>query len=357
MLLCSLPQRSVNVYRLKYSVLVKDADLSALRASSVWADLSASLAGGDSASAGGAASVRLRAEAKAPFRALRLFLLGGLAGGAALGGFVTVPALLKALLAMPGAAEVGPTATNMGVDVAVLAACVFFFRKELVAKAAQEALVAREEALGALRVALSADSSRAAQLASLRGGYRPLVLTGTRAALKALTKGAEPYKRELMARGVLLVLLEDEATGADAAPKPKGFGAAAAAAAAASSGAGGGAPALSDGGGGDACVEARWRAPPVDAPAWRTWAATQRASVEPPLPAGTPFYVAVALDGTVSRSGAGGPKWCAPCAAQHVCTLEALHMLADAPRASTVCCVAGMSCLLSSNLWIAPSPS
>jgi hypothetical protein len=298
----------VNVYRLKYSVLVKDPDLSALRASPAWPELSSSLAGGDSASAGGAASVRLRAEAKAPFRALRLFLLGGLAGGAALGGFVTVPALLKALLALPGAAEVGPTATNMGVDVAVLAVCVYFFRQELLAKAAQEALVGREEALGALRVALSADGSRAAQLASLRGGYRPLLLTGTRPALKALARAAEPYKRELMARGVLLVLLEDEATGAaGAAPKPKGFGAAAAAASGAD---GGGAPALSDGGG-DAAVESRWRAPPLDAASWRAWAAAQRASATPPLPSGAPFYVAVALDGTVSRSGEGAPKWCA----------------------------------------------
>ena len=44
-----------------------------------------------------------------------------------------------------------------------------------------------------------------------------------------------------------------------------------------------------------------------DAQAWRDWALQARAQAE--LPPGQPFYVALALDGTVRRSAAGAPKW------------------------------------------------
>lgn len=288
----------MNVYRLKFSVLVKDPDLVALRASPLWGDLASQLAGGTSVGAGGAASVRLRAEAKSPFRALRLFFLGALGGGSGLGTFITVPALIKSVTHAPGAAELLPTVGNLAVDLGVGVACVYFFTRELKAKEAQEAVTAREEALGALRVALSADGSRTAQLTQLRGAYRPLVLTGGRAALRAATRAAEPYKRELQARGVLLVLLEDDAPEEGAKPKPKGFGSAVA----------GAAPELTDAAEAASATEARWKAPPLDATSWRAWAAAQREQAS--LPAGAPIYVAVALDGTVSRSGPGAPKWC-----------------------------------------------
>jgi hypothetical protein len=99
-----------------------------------------------------------------------------------------------------------------------------------------------------------------------------------------------------------LVCLEDaeDASAAAAAPKPKGFGATPGGAAA---------PERAESGG-DGAVESRWRAPPVDASLWRVWAAEHRAAADPPLPVGAPFFAAVALDGTLSRAGAGGPKWC-----------------------------------------------
>ncbi len=328
------------MHRLKYSVLLGDADLAALRASPQWAPLSASLAGG-SGTAGGAASVRLRAEAKAPFRTLRLFLLGGLGAGAAIGFFVTAPALLKSLLALPGAADVTQTGGNLAVDLGVLAGCGFLLSRELAARAALEAGVAREEELGALRVAVSA-AGRGATLASLRGAYRPVLLTGSRAALRAAARTAEPYRRELTARGVLLVLLEDEAAEAAAAPpKPKGFGAPPAAAA--PGGAGAAPDVAAEGAEG---ADARWKAPPLDAAAWRSWAAEQRTLADPPLPPGTAMHVAVALDGTLARTGPYTPKWCARCdvaaQAQRGGCARCLHArspVRDAPfaRAGTTC--------------------
>lgn len=333
----------MNDYRLKYSVVAADGDLSALRASPGWRALAATLAGAPATLAGApgggagvaAAAVRLRTEAKSPFRTLTLFLLAGLGAGAALAAFVTAPQLLKAALggapAPPPPGVDGPppdgslltTAGNMAVDVAVLAAAVWLFRRETAARDAQEAVVAREEALGALAVSAASASSagagagaaaatRAVTLASLRGAYRPVVFAGSRAAVRAAVRAAEPYKRELQARGVILVPLEDDAEAADAPPKPRGFGAAAAAAADT-----GAAPPLAVAEPGSMAAaaalsaESRWKAPPVDRPAWASWAAQQRAAApaRARLEPRAAFYVAVALDGTVARSGAGAPRW------------------------------------------------
>jgi len=163
------------------------------------------------------------------------------------------------------------------------------------AREAAEAVVAREEALGALSVRIASAAGAAptaSPLAAFRGSYRPLVLVAPRQQLRAVAKGAEPYRRELQARGVLLVLLdEEEAAAAAGGPlKAKGFKPVAA-------------EAPSVGGVGEA--EARWKAPPANLPAWREWAASTRGAANPPLAPYAPFFAAVGLDGTVAQSGGG----------------------------------------------------
>ena len=319
----------MNTFRLKDTVAASDSDLAALRAWRGYPALCVRLQGAQ-ASAGaaalpGAATAKLRAEARAPFRLLRLFLAGGLGGGAALAGLVTLPALLKAALDLgSAAADSQPDASaalqaacgNAAVDAAVLAASVLWLQRELRDKASAEALAEREEALGLLRVVTGGDSGGdsgpgaavSSPLAALRSRYRPLLLVGSQAHLRGCARAAEPHKRELAARGVLLVALaEGGAQGADApaAPKPRGFGAPPSTAAGAAS-------AAEDCGGWAAAFSAntdavRWRADAFDAQAWRDWAQQARAQAE--LPPGQPFYVALALDGTVRRSAAGAPKW------------------------------------------------
>ncbi len=306
----------MNVFRLKYTVAAKDPDLASLRAWRGFPELASSLTGAGAAAGDaalpGAVTAKLRAEAKSPFRLLRLFLFGGLFGGAAIAALVTLPALLKAALSLSsddGAAEALRTsALNAAVDAAVLAGAGWAAKRELDAKAAAEDVAEREETLGLLRVLTGgasrsgASAASSTTLASLRGRYRPLLLVGSRAHMRGCARAAEPYIRELRARGVLIVTLQEDEAREAAAPKAKGFGAPNVAAPAAGAGAG---PSDAFSGGAES---GRWRADVFDVPAWRAWA--QQAREQAKLGAAEPFYVALALDGTVRRSAAGAPKWC-----------------------------------------------
>lgn len=53
--------------------------------------------------------------------------------------------------------------------------------------------------------------------------------------------------------------------------------------------------------------EDRWKVLPVDAERWKRWVAVQREIGS--LGSRDEIYVAVALDGTVRRSGKGSPNW------------------------------------------------
>lgn len=286
-------RRSVNVYRLKYAVVAKDPDLAPLRAWPGWAALVASLQGAPLAEANAQAAVRMRTEAKSPFRTFYLFLLAGLGLGAALASFVTAPALVKVFAGLPDAPELAPTAGNLAIDLGVLAGMVALALREFKARDAAEAVVAREEALAQLPVATGArGAARATTLGALRGNYRPVVLVASPGVLRSAVKEAARLKQDLQGRGVLLVPLDEtevsplelpvlrRSTGKTVVQED----------------------ALAD-------AEPRWRLPPLGEAAWADWAAKQRAAATPPLAEGAPFHVVVALDGTVYRSGPGMPKW------------------------------------------------
>ena len=75
--------RAVNDYGVKYSVMMKDADLEPFRMSVEFDDVANGLKGGISSDEQYA---KLRVEAKSPFRTFRLFALSGLDAGAGIGG-------------------------------------------------------------------------------------------------------------------------------------------------------------------------------------------------------------------------------------------------------------------------------
>jgi hypothetical protein len=284
----------VNEYRLKYAVVAKDPDLALLRASPGWSALVATLAGAPVAAANDQAAVRMRTEAKSPFRLFYLFILAGLGLGAALASSVTVPALIKALSGMDGAPELLPTAGNLAIDLGVLAAMVFLALRELKARDVAEAIVAREEALAKLPVATGGrGAGRATTLGALRGNYRPVVLVASPGVLRTAVKAATEYKRDLQARGMLLVPLDESEVVPLELPVLRRST---------------GKTVVQE----DAAVDAepRWRLPPLGEAAWCEWAAAQRDAAQPPLDKGVAFHVVIALDGTVYRSGPGMPKWC-----------------------------------------------
>lgn len=85
----------MNDFDLKLSVALKDADLERLRETREWSAALASLRDRGGLSEEG--YVRAREEIKAPFRLLRLFVLGGLALGDTIGLFFSAAQLLGAL--------------------------------------------------------------------------------------------------------------------------------------------------------------------------------------------------------------------------------------------------------------------
>lgn len=158
--------------------------------------------------------------------------------------------------------------------------------------------MAREEELGRLTVELG--PGRTVPLSRLRKSYRPVIFSGSKGFVRGVIRAAEPYKRDLQKRGVLLVpLVEDEEEAAK--PAAKGFARKATVATGMVTGE------VGDGEGMVARAEERWKVLPVDAERWRRWVAVQREVGE--LKEGEEIYVAVALDGTVRRSGKGAPKW------------------------------------------------
>jgi len=72
---------------------LQDPDLKALRERREWLSAIETAKGGVSTKA----QIRARTEAKAPFRAVRLFVFGGLGAGAALGLFIITGRLIAAL--------------------------------------------------------------------------------------------------------------------------------------------------------------------------------------------------------------------------------------------------------------------
>jgi hypothetical protein len=311
----------VNDHRVKYSVAAADSDLAALRAWRGYPELAASLSGsgGERGVRPGAATAKLRAEAKSPFRLLRLFAAGGLGAGAGIASLFTLPALLAAAARVSGGDAdavnaLTASAGNAAVNAGVLAAAALAVRAELAAKASAEVVALAEEALAALRVAPPAGGSASLSLAQLRGARAPLLLVGSKPHLRGAARAAEPLRRELVKRGVLLCVLQDDssdgataasASAADAlrAGSPRGFGPAAASAASVEPGAAAGS--------GDAFAPnepgREWRVALADVPAWREWATARRVSMG--LQAGSPFYVALDVDGSVRRAEAGAPDW------------------------------------------------
>ena len=268
--------------RLKFSVALKDPDLASLRVRPEFAELSVELLGrGDVA-----AQVALRTEAKNPFRLLRLFVFGGVAMGSGIGAVVLGGRLAKALAGGDGAPGLVESGGNLAVNLGVGAACVALLLRELDQKQKQESVAAREEELGRLMVALG--GGREAALAAMRGSYRPVVVAGSVGHLKGVLRAAEPYKRELQKRGVLVVPVPE---GDDALARKKGFSP----------------DASAPGADSPFRPEDRWRVAPVDGERWARWVGAQKQVAS--LGEEEPIYIAVAADGTVRRSGQGAPRW------------------------------------------------
>ena len=200
---------AVNDKGLKLDVAVKDPDLRKLRERREWLDVLEEAKGGVTTGA----VVRARAEAKSPFRGLRLFLFGGLGAGAGLGLLIIVSKVVQALQGGEGAPDLNDSLRNLAINSAAVAAFSFLFARDFKGSARDRAAAEAEESLSRLELLLR--DGRVVPLANFRGKARPVLVSGPRAAVAKALKAAAPYREELLERGVRFVGVETDAADPD----------------------------------------------------------------------------------------------------------------------------------------------
>ena len=232
-------------------------------------------AGGEKPQAEFSNNTKLRSEVQAPFRVLRQFLLGALGASATVGGGVATIQLVTGALGAPSAPPLAGSAQNVAIDGAVLAVCLFFYRKEEEARGRQMARIDREEQLARLRVELT--NGKTTRLSALRGFARVVLVAGPQVFVEAASLAAQPYKEALLARGVVFVPYITDS--AERLPK---------------------AEAAND-------AEKRWRVDPIYKEEWQRWLQTQMSAAS--VTSGSGVYVSLRMDGRVRASGVGPPPW------------------------------------------------
>lgn len=200
---------AVNDKGLKLDVAAKDPDLRRLRERREWIDLLEQAKGGVTTGA----VVRARAEAKSPFRGLRLFLFGGLGAGAGLGLLIIVARVTQALRGGEGAPDLNDSLRNLAINAAAVAAFSFLFARDFKGSARDRAAAEAEESLSKLELSLR--DGRVVPLATFRGRARPVLVSGPRAAVAKALKAAAPFREELLERGVRFIGVETDAADPD----------------------------------------------------------------------------------------------------------------------------------------------
>ncbi|GLC37803.1 hypothetical protein PLESTB_001478300 [Pleodorina starrii] len=230
-------------------------------------------------------AVQMRAEAEAPFRSLRLVFCGFSVVSAGLGFLISIPQLIGALGGAPSALPLEQVQQNLAIDAGAVALFAYLFNLDWQAREKQLARLQREETLGALPIRLA--SGKVLRLTELRGSARVVLAAGSRTQVAAALAAAEPFREELVKRGVLVVplpIFEEDAAAAAAASGPTAE-----------------LPPL-------APADQRWRAEPKRLDEWRSWFQQQLKFSAKAKPENG-LFVGLRLDGRVRSSGSGVPPW------------------------------------------------
>lgn len=283
--------RAVNDYGVKYSTVMSDDDLEPYRMSRSFDDVANNLKGGV---ASDEQYNKFRVEARSPFRTFRLFALGGLDAGAGIGLLIILTRLAAALNGGPGAPELKETVQNLAINLTAVIALTFFFVRDLKDEKEKLKEVEMEESAGKLLVDMGAN--RVVPLSRLRQQYRPVILFGDNAHLKKSIKSASLNKRDLQAKGILIIPLEEDKSGfsfkrTQSLSESKGFDASSSSAPAS-----------------DIEQEIRWVVQPRETREWQEWVEEQRQEAQS-LRYAEAMYVQIQLDGTVRAVGLGQPNW------------------------------------------------
>ncbi|GLI66510.1 hypothetical protein VaNZ11_010343 [Volvox africanus] len=231
-------------------------------------------------------AVQMRAEAEAPFRSLRLVFSGFSVVSASLGFLISIPQLIGTLAGTRNALPLEQVQQNLVIDAAAIALFAFLFKLDWEAREKQLARLQREETLGALPIRLA--SGKTLTLAGLRGSARVVLAAGTRNQVATALREAEPFRDDLVKRGVVVVPVVIFGEGSDATSSP-------------TTPHDGELPQLSP-------ADLRWRADPQRLGDWQAWF-KQQLSYSAKAKPENGLFVGLRLDGRVRSSGSGVPPW------------------------------------------------
>ncbi|GIL85550.1 hypothetical protein Vretimale_13373 [Volvox reticuliferus] len=236
-------------------------------------------------------AVQMRAEAEAPFRSLRLVFSGFSVVSASLGFLISIPQLIGALASTRNALPLEQVQQNLAIDAAAIALFAFLFKLDWEAREKQLARLQREETLGALPIRLA--SGKTLTLADLRGSARVVLAAGTRQQVVAALREAEPFRDELVKRGVVVVPVAIFGEGTDVTTSSSSLP-----------------PTLSRDGELPQLTpsDLRWRAEPQRLADWQAWF-KQQLSYSAKAKPENGLFVGLRLDGRVRSSGSGVPPW------------------------------------------------
>lgn len=221
----------------------------------------------------------LRSEAEAPFRSLRLVFYGFSVISAGVGFLVSVPQLIGALGHAPAALPLENVLQNIVIDLGAAAIFGLLFRSDWQARARQVSRLEREERLAGLTLELA--NGKTLSVRDLRGSARVVLMAGSPTQVAEALQKAEPYKSELMRKGVIFIPLpvyEDTPTSDPTQLPPL------------------------------TPADLRWRAQPLRVNEWRAWF-DEQLRFTPKASADRGLYVGLRMDGRVRTSGMGPPPW------------------------------------------------
>eukprot|EP00877_Chromochloris_zofingiensis_P000740 jgi/Chrzof1/10667/Cz05g07170.t1_LPA1A[v5.2] len=240
--------------------------------------------------------VRLRSEAEAPFRAVRLVLYGFSIVSAGLATLISIPQLIGALGGARNALATLDVLQNLGINIGAVTIFGLLFRSDWQARGKQVARLAREEELASLKVQLA--NGKRLPLSQLQGSARVVVIAGTTEQVLSSLEAAAPYKEQLVQRGVFVIPLPiyesgDSSSSNNSSPEAN--------ASSSSSSLNTVLPDVTP-------EDLRWRATPLNPENWRSWF-TDQLALAPNAVKERGLYVGLRLDGRVRASGMGCPPW------------------------------------------------
>ncbi|KAG0590337.1 hypothetical protein KC19_1G091300 [Ceratodon purpureus] len=244
------------------------------------------------------ADAKMRSEVIAPFRALRMFFYSAFMASGSIGGLIALTRLIASLNNAPGAEAPIEIAKGLAIDFGAVAVFALLYRSDAKARDKALAKIGREENLSNLRLELS--NKKVVTIGQLRGTSRIVILAGPASYIEDALRQSEPYKKDLLERGVLVAAYAtDGATIRENSPAPIPS-----------------TTPLSDTGDSTelsksvaavADLEKKWRATPIYTSEWGRWINDQKELAN--VSSDQPVYVSLRLDGRVRGSGVGIPSW------------------------------------------------